>query len=104
MIKSEDILAVVFIFGFMMTISFPYLAHADATVNGFFPRDFVVAASVKNIKGKKESRNFNNNNKVLTSLLTTLNTAKSDFSFSNKDQNSVDTFSIPKEIVENSKK
>ena len=94
MIKSENILGAVFLLGLVFSMSFPYLAHADASVNGFFPKDFVRVASVK-----KEVKN-NNDIRVLAAQLSAKLgnplATKSEFSH-NQDNNSVDTFSIPKE-------
>ena len=93
MIKLENILGVICLLGLGFSISFPYLAHADASVNGFFPKDFVFIAGLKNHKVSKK----NNDTKPLATQLSSYLVKKSDFAYNNQDENGVDTFSIPKE-------
>ena len=78
-------------------MSFPYLAHADASVNGFFPKDFVFIAGLKNHKASKKNNDTRLLATPLTRQLSSYLVKKSDFAYNNQDENSVDTFSIPKE-------
>ena len=78
MFRIENILAIVFTLVLGLFMSFPALASADASVNGFFPKDYVLIA-------KKEKRN------VYKTLV-----KKSDFSYNQEKSIKQDTFSIPK--------
>ncbi len=82
MIKFENILAVILTFGLVLSISSPYFAYADATVNGFFPKHFVMAKVSKKLSKKKSN---------ISRLVTQAN-----FSIKKVDEDKKDSFAIPK--------
>ena len=80
MFRIENILAIVLSLALLLIMSFPALAQADASVNGFFPKDYVIAA-------KKEKRS---DYRVLIK--------PSDFSQKKEKSTQQDTFSIPQDF------